>query len=867
MKELEANKIEITENIQPITISEEMESSFIDYAMSVIVSRAIPDAKDGLKPVHRRILFAMSKLEMTHSKPFKKSARVVGEVIAKYHPHGDSSVYEAMVRLAQPFSMRYPLVWGQGNFGSIDGDSAAAMRYTEARMQKISQLLLDDIKRNTVDFQENYDGSEVEPIVLPSKIPNLLMNGSTGIAVGMATSIPPHNIIEILNAAKALSKNPTLDNVDLMEYVKGPDFPTKGIIVNKNQIPTAYKTGRGRVVIRSRTEIDFDEQKSQGTIYVTEIPYMVNKSNLILKIADLVKNKQIESIADIRDESNRKGIRIVIKLKKGFIPQVELNKLFKLSQLQTSFPINMLALVNKRPITLDLKTAIQVYIDHQIDILIRKTKNQLIKAEERKHILEGLSIALNHIDEIIELVKKSNDNKEATVSLMEKYNLSEKQALAILDMKIQRLTGLERNNLQTEVDKLSFDITKYKELLDSREIQIENINEMFDEVIAQYGDERKTELSEETLGEIEDEDLIPREDVIITLTNSGYVKRIPIEEYRVQNRGGTGSKGASTNEDDYVQDLLITNTHTDLMFFSDKGKVYRIRAHQIPQLGKQAKGLPAINLIQIEKNEKIKSLISISTYNNSELFFVTKNGIVKKTDAIQFERVNKNGKIAINLKDQDELLGVFQIPKISDTEIMLANSNGKAIKFLASDVRSMGRTASGVRGMNIDQGHIVDYASSVSGNLIFSISENGFGKITSIEDYRLTKRGAKGVKTINTSLAGSLVGLRSVDGKEDVMITTQKGTVIRTSLTQLSAKGRNTKGVKIVGTREGEIITSIEVIKSTSQINSDIEKTQEFNVETINEKINSQSPEQEKIIEKEIQNLTSEFNVDLDEEK
>ncbi len=865
MNEFENNNIDLSENIKPITITEEMEASFIDYAMSVIVSRAIPDAKDGLKPVHRRILYAMSKLEMIHSKPFKKSARVVGEVIAKYHPHGDSSVYEAMVRLAQPFSMRYPLVWGQGNFGSIDGDSAAAMRYTESRLQKITALLLDDIKRDTVEFQENYDGSEIEPVVLPSKLPNLLMNGSTGIAVGMATSIPPHNITEVINAAKALSNNTELNNIDLMEFVKGPDFPTHGIIVNKAQIPSAYQTGRGRVVIRSKATIDFDEQKSQGVIYITEIPYMVNKSNLILKIADLVKKKQIESILDIRDESNRKGIRVVIKLKKGFIPEVELNKLFKLSQLQTSFPINMLALINKRPVTLDLKTAIQIYIDHQVDILIRKINNQLSKAEARKHILKGLSKALNHIDAIIELVKKSSDNKEAISLLIKNYEFTEKQALAILDMKIQRLTGLERNNLQDEISKLVIDITEYNKILNSSDVQIEKINEMFDEILSQFGDERRTIISEESIGDIEDEDLIPREDVVITLTNSGYVKRIPVDEYRVQNRGGTGSRGASTNEDDSVQDIVVTNTHQDLMFFTDKGKVYRIRGHQIPQLGKTAKGLPVINLIQIDKTDKIKSLISVGSYSDLEMFFVTKKGIVKKTNSIEFERVNKNGKVAISLKPGDELLGVFQIPKLTDTEILLGNINGKAIKFLASDVRSMGRNAAGVKGMNIDEGYIVDYASSNNGDLVFSMSEDGFGKITSIEDYRLTKRGAKGVKTINIKLAGALIGLRSVSGDEDLMITTGKGTVIRTSLSQLSTKGRNTKGVKIVETRENERISSIEVVKSSKKIEEDIEKTQEINVEQLNDVEKDTVVETEKKLQQEIKEMTSEFNINKKE--
>ena len=854
--ETQFNRDDSASNIQPIAISNEMESSFIDYAMSVIVSRAIPDARDGLKPVHRRILYAMHGLELTHSKSFKKSARTVGDVIAKYHPHGDSSVYEAMVRLAQPFSMRYPLVWGQGNFGSIDGDSAAAMRYTESKLQKITSLLLQDIKKDTVDFQENYDGSEIEPKVLPGKIPNLLLNGSTGIAVGMATSIPPHNLTELLNASIALLENPELDSMDLMEYVQAPDFPTGGILVNKNEIPNAYKTGRGRAIVRAKTQIDFDENKGSGKIIVTEIPYMVNKSNLIIKIADLVKNKTIESISDIRDESNREGIRIVIKLKKGFIPEVELNKLFKLTQLQSNFPINMLALVNDRPETLNLKQAIKAYIDHQIEVLTRATTFDLSKADKRKHVLQGLNIALDNIDAIIELIKKSQNNQEAIDKLRSNYELSEIQAKAILDMKLQRLTGLERNNLLDEISKLQASIDEYNRILGSEEAKKNEIIKMINEIKEQYGDERRTEISSVSLGNIDDEDLIPKEDVVITMTKGGYIKRLPVEEYRVQNRGGVGVRGARTNEDDVISEIIIANTHTDLLFFTSYGKVYRIRAHQVPQLSKNAKGIPAINLIQIEKEEEVRSLISIQrSYEDIEFFFTTRNGVVKKTEGIHFQRVNKNGKIAISLREGDRLLGVSSIPKGTESEIILGNTNGKAIRFRSSDVRSMGRTAAGVRGMNIDGGIVVDYASSTNGNLILSISEKGFGKLTDLDLYRLTKRGGKGVATINTSKAGKLVGLRAVEGNEDLMVITNKGTVIRTNLEQVARSSRNTKGVKIVSPREGEIITSIATIKNQDQIEKEIvEKTQELILDNIDAPVETRDEKKElKEIEKTIE--------------
>jgi len=712
------------------------------------------------------------------------------------------------------------------------------MRYTEAKLQKISSLMLDDIKKDTVDFQENYDGSEIEPKVLPSKLPNLLINGSTGIAVGMATSIPPHNLIEVLNASKALLLNAELTPIDLMEYIKAPDFPTHGILVNNNEMPSVYKTGKGRAIIRAKTEIDFDEIKNRGTIYITEIPYMVNKSNLILKIADLVKNKIIDSISDIKDESSRKGIRVVIKLKKGFIPEVELNKLFKLTALQSNFPINMLALINERPVTLNLKDAIKIYNNHQIDILIRKTKFELKKTSARKHILEGLNVALEDIDKVIELIKKSNDNNEAVNSLVQKYTLSEIQAKAILEMKLNRLTGLERGNLIDEINKLDALVKEYTLTIESKDVQKEKIIKMFDEMIEQYGDERRTSISNLNITNIKDEDLIPREEVAITISRKGYIKRLPIEDYRVQNRGGTGSRGATIATDDYITEIIITNTHIDLLFFTSLGKVFRLRAHEIPQLGKNAKGLPIINLLSLEKNEEVKSIISMDVYNDMELLFVTKKGIAKKTSADEFRRINKTGKRAITLKEFDELLLVSPIPKDKNINILIGNSNGKAIRFCDTDIRSMGRTASGVRAIYLENNEeVVDAASSARGNLILSLSENGFGKLTNIENYRITKRGGKGVISINTLKAGKLIALSAVKGDEDLMIITDKGTVIRTQISQISQFSRNSKGVTIVKIRPNEKIASAKVVRSSKEIENEIiEKTKEVKLDIFENK-------------------------------
>lgn len=828
---MDENKENIID-VEDISISKEMETSFIDYAMSVIVSRAIPDARDGLKPVHRRILYAMYGLEMVHSKPFKKSARAVGEVIAKYHPHGDTAVYDSLVRMAQPFSLRYPLVWGQGNFGSIDGDGAAAMRYTEAKLQKISSLMLEDIKKDTVDFQENYDGSELEPKVLPGKLPQLLLNGTTGIAVGMATSIPPHNIIEVLNAAKALLINPDTEWIELFKHISAPDFPTGGIIINKDEIYQAYKTGRGRAIIRGKTEIESNEEKNYSKIIITEIPYMVNKANLVLKIADLVKNKTINSISDIKDESNRKGIRIVIKLKRGFAPEVELNKLFKLTPLQNNFSFNMLALVNNRPLTLNLRDALTTYNDHQISVLLRKTKFDLKKAKSRAHILEGLKIALDNIDRVVNIIRNSGENQIAMSGLIKEFNLTEKQSKAILEMRLGRLVGLERKNLDEEILKLFNLIEDYNLVIDSKDEQINRLIKMFDEIKSVYGDDRRTKVSNEIYNLINDEDMIPKEIVVVTKSKKGYIKRIPVDEYRVQNRGGIGSRGAKTSEDDYIDDIIVTQTHTDLLFFTSLGKVYRLRALRIPSHGKNAKGLPIINLINLNKdeNEEVKSVISIDDYKDKDLIFVTKNGIVKKTNVKEFEKISKSGKRAISLRENDSLIGVNQISSNKNIEIILGNSNGKAIRFNLDKIRRISRIGSGVKGMNIDNGEIVGFSTTIKGNLVLSLSNKGFGKLTEIDNYRLINRGGKGVITINKK-AGELVALTIVNGNDDLIVITNKGTTIRMEISQISQISRNTKGVKIVKLKEDEWISSISIVKSDDSIETEIsEKTQKLEI-------------------------------------
>jgi len=807
--EIDETEEQLPKGIVPIDIAKEVRTSFLDYSMSVIVSRALPDVRDGFKPVHRRIIYAMNNLGMHADKPFKKSARIVGDVIGKYHPHGDSAVYDAMVRLAQDFNIRYPLIDGHGNFGSIDGDMAAAMRYTEARMSKIAMEMVKDINKNTVDFMPNYDGEEIEPVVLPAKFPNLLVNGTTGIAVGMATNIPPHNLCEVIDACLALAKDPDLSIIDLMtDYIQGPDFPTGAQILGKSGIKKAYETGNGSVTIRSKCEIE-EMGNGRHRIIVSEIPYQVNKATMVEKIADLVKNKTIEGISDIRDESNREGIRVVIELKRDVIPEVILNNLYKLTPLQSRFSINMLALNNGVPQILSIKEMISLYVDHQIEIIKRRTQFDLDKARDRIHILQGLSVAINNIDDIIELIKTSSNNEEASNRLMENYDLSQKQAKAILDMRLQRLTGLERDKIEEEIKQLDALIAELESILASHEKVVEIMEKELLDVKARYGDERRTEI---LIGQfdIEDEDLIPKEDIVISLTMNGYIKRVNLDTYRTQNRGGKGVRGMSTYEDNIVSNLLTTTTHIDILFFTNAGKVYRMRGYQIPEYSRQHKGIPVINLLNIEKEEKVMAMLALDKYDDLFLLFVTKKGLVKRVSTKEFENIRQNGKIAITLNEDDELFGV----KVTggNDEIIIASSLGKVVRFNEQDVRAMGRNAMGVRGIDVQGGYVVGAATSYEGDYVLSISANGYGKMTKIDEYRLTNRGGKGVLTLNaTERVGDLVALRVVKGDEDLIIVTDKGTILRIPLTQVAILGRNTQGVRVIRLDDGQEIASIEV--------------------------------------------------------
>ena len=798
--------------IKQVYITDEIKTSFIDYAMSVIVARALPDVRDGLKPVHRRVLYAMNDLGITADKPYKKSARITGEVIGKYHPHGDQAVYETMVRMAQDFSMRYMLVDGHGNFGSIDGDQAAAMRYTEARLSKIAMEMLRDINKNTVDFGDNYDGSEKEPLVLPSRFPNLLVNGSTGIAVGMATNIPPHNLSEVIDAIFALIDNPDLTVIELMEYIKGPDFPTGATILGNSGIKKAYETGKGIIKIRANCEIVKDNN-GRESIIVTEIPYQVNKANLVEKIANLVKEEKITGISDLRDESNMYGIRIVIEIKKDANANIVLNNLYNAGILQVSYGINMLALVNSEPKLLSLKEMLGHYIDFQKEVITRRTQFDLEKAETRAHILEGLIIALENIDEVVVLIKKSKNDEEAKKGLIEKFKLSSEQATAILEMKLRRLTGLERSKIEEEMSELKELIAKLKAILASEEKVLGIVKEELLEIKEKYGDERKTKIDLTAVADIDDESLIPVEDIVITVTNKGYIKRLPVDTYRTQHRGGIGVKGMTTNEEDFVEYLLSTKTHTYILFFTNKGKVYRLKGFQIPEYGRQSKGLPLINLIPIEKDERLNAIIPIEEFTDgSYLFFATRNGLVKRTPLIDFENIRQTGKIAITLKENDELISVRKTS--GKDEIIMGSSNGKLIRFKEKEIRSMGRTASGVRGMNLDGGECVGMEVVIPNSDVLVVSEKGYGKRTSVEEYRVTHRGGKGVKTINIiKKNGKLVALRAVDESYDLMIITDQGIVIRLDVSQISRSGRVTQGVKLINLRENQSVATVARVK------------------------------------------------------
>ena len=801
-------------------LTQEMKKSFLDYAMSVIVARALPDVKDGLKPVQRRIVYGMNELGCHSDKPYKKSARIVGDVMGKYHPHGDSSIYEALVRMAQDFSYRYMLVDGHGNFGSIDGDGAAAQRYTEARMSKISMELVRDINKETVDFIPNYDGEEKEPAVLPARFPNLLVNGTTGIAVGMATNIPPHNLGEVIDAVLAVAKDPEISVVELMEnYIQGPDFPTGAYILGKSAIKKAYETGNGLIVMRAKTDI-IDIHAGKKAIIVNEIPYMVNKARLIEKIAEHVKEKRIEGITDVRDESNREGIRIVIELRKDVQPEVILNQLYKLTSLQTTFGVNTIALVNNEPQTLTLKQLIQLYLDHQFEVIRRRTAFDLKKAEDRAHILDGLKRALDNIDAIIELIRSSRTTEIIQQRLMDEFSMSDRQAKAIREMQLQRLAGLEREKIENELNQLLELIADLKDILANDHRVVEIIEEELLAIKEKFADKRRTEIIQGTF-DLEDEDLIPVEDVIISLTTNGYIKRIPVDTYKTQNRGGRGIKGMSTNEDDIVNSLIHMSTHDDLLFFTNLGRVYRIKGYNVPEFGRTAKGLPVVNLLNLDKDETVKSMISIDKNQiddekNLFLLFVTLNGLVKKTPLEEFRNIRQTGKIAITLREEDELVAV---KLTSDTdEILVAASNGKLIRFANEDVRPMGRSATGVRGINVDGSQVVGMTTDYEGQYIMAISENGYGKMSPLDDYRLSHRGGKGVKTMNmTSKTGKLVALRAVNGNEDLLIITSEGIVIRLPMEQVKTAGRNTQGVRLIKVAEGSVVSSVEVVKKEEQ--------------------------------------------------
>jgi DNA gyrase subunit A len=818
---------ELVPQIKERDIGSEMRESFMDYAMSIIVSRALPDVRDGLKPVHRRILFAMSELGMSPDKPHKKSARIVGEVIGKYHPHGDSAVYETMVRMAQDFSLRYMLVDGHGNFGSIDGDMAAAMRYTEARLSKIAMELLRDLNKETIDFIPNYDGEEHEPAVLPARFPNLLVNGSSGIAVGMATNIPPHNLGEVIDGLQHLIEFPDATPMDLMNFIKGPDFPTAGYIMGREGIRSAYNTGRGSVTMRAKATIE--EVNGKARILVHELPYQVNKARLIQNIAELVREKKIDGITDLRDESDRNGMRIVIELRRDVTPTVVLNNLYKHTAMQTNFGIIMLALVNKEPKVLNLKDMLYHYLEHQKVVIRRRTEYELRKAEARAHILEGLRIALDHLDEVIALIRSSRTTEEAREGLMSRFGLSHDQAQAILDMRLQRLTGLERERIEEEYRELMKKIAEYKAILADEMLILAIISEELKEIREKFSDPRRTEI---TVGEdsILDEDLIPQEDVIITISHSGYIKRLPVHTYRAQKRGGKGIIGMDTKESDFVEHLFVSNTHHYLMFFTDKGKVYRLKAYEIPDLSRTARGTPIINLIQIEQGEMISAVIPVKDFNsNQNLFFATQQGIVKKTPLDDYSNIRKVGLIAIGLREDDKLIGV----KLTDgnQEIVIGTKDGMSIRFPEQDVRPMGRSATGVKGIQLSEEDVVIDMDVVDpSNSVLIVTSKGYGKRTPVEDYRIQTRGGKGIKTLNvTEKNGPVVGLKVVEEEEDLMIITAQGTIIRMSMSGVSMMGRNTQGVRLIHIKEDDEVSTVTRVQKNENEgdNGDMEETEE----------------------------------------
>ncbi|GGF39364.1 DNA gyrase subunit A [Echinicola rosea] len=836
------------ENIIPINIEEEMRGAYIDYSMSVIVSRALPDVRDGMKPVHRRILFGMQELGVLHNKPYKKSARIVGEVLGKYHPHGDSAVYETMVRMAQDWSLRYPLVDPQGNFGSIDGDNAAAMRYTEARLKRIAEELLTDINKETVDFQLNFDDSLKEPVVLPAKIPALLLNGASGIAVGMATNMAPHQLGEVIDGTIAYIENNDITVEELMKHVIAPDFPTGGIIYGYNGVKSAYETGRGRVVMRGKATVE-TKDTGKEMIIINEIPYLVNKANMIEKTAQLIQEKKLEGISAIRDESDRRGMRIVYELKRDAIANVVLNNLYKQTQLQTSFSINNVALVKGRPYTLNLKELIVHYVNHRHEVVTRRTEYELKEAEKRAHILQGYLIALDNLDEVISLIRNSRDPETARTGLMEKFELTEIQARAILDMRLQRLTGMEREKIQKEYEELMILIEDLKDILEKKERRMEIIKTELAEIKERYNDERRTTI-EHNAEDFSYEDMIPNEEVIITVSHQGYVKRTALKEYRTQGRGGVGSRGVRTKDDDYTEYLFSASTHNYLLIFTDKGKLFWLKTYAIPEGSKTSKGRPIQNLINIESDDKIRSIIQVADLSdedyiqNNFLVMATKNGVIKKTTLEQYSRPRSNGIIALNIREDDQLLNVELTH--GDSHIIIAAKSGRAIHFHESVVRPMGRTATGVKAITLS-----DENDEVVGMVcvnreeatLLVVSEKGYGKRSAVEEYRITNRGGKGVKAMNvTEKTGSLVSIKSVIDSDDLMIINKSGIIIRTPVAGLRIMGRATQGVRLIKLNENDEISSVAKVEQVEEVIEEIEDTTDENQ---NESNDSEKPKEE----------------------
>ncbi len=816
------------DRLEEVNIAKEMQNSFLEYSMSVIISRALPDLRDGLKPVHRRILYTMYEAGYTPEKAYVKSAKTVGAVIGNYHPHGDTAVYDALVRMAQDFSYRYTLIDGHGNFGSIDGYGAAAYRYTEARIAKMSMELLKDINKETVDFEDNFDGSRKEPSILPSRYPNILVNGTMGIAVGMATNIPPHNLSEVIDGCIAYIDNPEIELLELMSYIKGPDFPTGALILGNSGIKKAYETGKGTITIRAKAEIV--ENKGKNEIIVTEIPYQVNKLVLRQRIAELVRDKIVDGIADLHDESTiSQGIRIVIELKKDANPNVVLNNLYKHTQLQTTYGINFLMLDDGQPKTLGLKDIISKYIDFQKSVIYRRTKFELDKAEKRSHILEGLKIALDHIDEVIKVIKEAPTDEEAKSTLISRFNLSDVQAEAIMEMKLRRLSGLERKKIEDELAELMKTIESLRAILASEEKILSIIKEEMLDIKNKFGDERRTEIDNTSIEFIEDESLIPVEDIVITLTNKGYIKRMTSETYKSQNRGGVGVKGMTTNEEDFVENITSMTTHDYLMFFTNKGKVYRMKGYEIPLYNRQAKGLPIVNLLPIEKDEIVKVMLTIKAdEKEGNIVFCTQNGLVKRTDLVEFESIRTNGKIAITLKGEDELIAAKKTH--GNNEILIATSNGRMIRFEEDEIRVMGRTASGVRGIEVGDGVCVGCEIAESGQNILVVTENGYGKKTFIDEYRMTHRGSKGVKALNiTSKNGNIVSFKTIHGDEDLMIVTNSGIIIRISSNQVSSTGRVAQGVRLINLKDEQKVSTIAILNKEEEITDEEQEVEDIN--------------------------------------